>query len=180
MARRFLLAKKLSGSNNNNKYNDGETPCLLFRSLRPRKFDRKKHISTLKSFPIMSHCKLLAWLLLSLVLASRNVEASNIVITSDEVAIVAGVGLAGLISRQLPAGEEKVFPLPFENKIQEFNDVATDPNDPGIVWAFGSSDRIVCSFRVNTDASLRLLGCQFDFPVGRYSGLSVMNGIVIM
>ena len=123
---------------------------------------------------------LLSFLAVIVLLAST--QAANVVVTSNQVAVVAGQGLPGLISRALPNGAEKVFPLPFQNgQITGFEDVAIDEADPTTVFAFSENDKLVCTFTISsTDGSLSISSCVVGFHVGPYTGIAVKNGILVI
>jgi hypothetical protein len=106
------------------------------------------------------------------------VEASNVAISPTEVAVVAGgQGIAGLVSRQLPDGQEYVFDLSvFLGEITAFDDVAIDPANPDLVFALDAEAQTVCSFILQGNATLTIVGCARDFSVDPYCGISALNG----
>jgi hypothetical protein len=106
------------------------------------------------------------------------VDARNVAISPNKVAVVAGgQGFAGLLSRQLPEGQENVFDLSLiEGQITAFDDVAIDPANPNLVFALDSQSPAVCSFLLNGDASLTVVNCVRDFSVNPYCGISALDG----
>jgi hypothetical protein len=105
-------------------------------------------------------------------------DARNVAISPNKVAVVAGgQGIAGLVSRQLPDGQENVFDLSiFEGRIVAFDDVAIDPANPFLVFALDAQSQTVCSFLLNVVASLTIVGCAEDFSVDPFTSISALNG----
>jgi hypothetical protein len=106
-------------------------------------------------------------------------NGANVVISSNRVAVIAGEGLGGLVSRQLPDGEEQIF-FAVDQGITGFEDVAIDPDDPTKVFALRVSDPLVCSFVINDDASLQPISCILGFDIGPYSEISVKGGTLVI
>eukprot|EP00978_Attheya_sp_CCMP212_P019356 scaffold54191_cov45-Attheya_sp.AAC.2 len=106
------------------------------------------------------------------------VDARNVAISPNKVAVVAGgEGIAGLVSRQLPDGEENVFDLSFfGGRITAFDDVAIDSANPNLVFALDAQSQTVCSFLLNGDATLTAVSCALDFSVNPFCGISALNG----
>jgi hypothetical protein len=106
------------------------------------------------------------------------VDARNVAISPNKVGVIAGgQGFAGLVSRQLPDGQEIVFDLSFfEGRITAFDDVTIDPANPSLVFALDTQKQTVCSFRLNDDASLSAVNCMFEFAVNPFCGISAMDG----
>jgi hypothetical protein len=91
--------------------------------------------------------------------------------------VAGGEGIAGLVSRQLPDGEENVFDLSFfQDRITAFDDVAIDSANPNLVFALDAQSQTVCSFLLNGDATLTAVGCALDFAVNPFCGISALNG----
>jgi hypothetical protein len=109
---------------------------------------------------------------------AAGVNAANVAITSDQVAVVA-LGTS-LVSRQLPDGDELLFE-PSTVQVAGFDDVTNDPSDPSTIYALSTEDSTVCRFIIQDDAALSPLDCVFVFDdVKAYSGISASNGTVVM
>jgi hypothetical protein len=109
---------------------------------------------------------------------AASVNAANVVITSNQVAVVA-LGTS-LVSRQLPDGDEHVFE-PSAVDVAGFDDVANDPLDPSAIYALSTEDSTICRFTIQDNAALSPHECVFVFdPVGPFSGISASNGTVAM
>jgi hypothetical protein len=119
--------------------------------------------------------------LLYFVFSFSLAKGSNVAISSDGVAIIAGEGLDGLVSRQLPNGEEQIYAIQdLTDTITGFDTVTIDPDNPTLLFALGQNDRQVCSFIIQEDASLQVVNCVFGFLVSPYSGISVKNGSLVV